>query len=223
MSLNPEFRRNLWLELTPQRLILMPIVLGLIFAIGAQFDKHSDAAIALTANLVFGVLVVLWGCRRAAASVAGEVREGTWDWQRMSAITPWTMAWGKLLGSTAFVWYGGIICLAALAYAYAGRAAPSSIAIFVASTAMAGLIGHCVSLSASSCRSRFRCGSTAFCFCGYCSHRAVAARPGDHAVIPQVRRKGASVQDVSGNGACHADGFLNGFVFGDVADNHGTR
>ena len=30
---NPEFRRNLWLELSPQRLILMPLVLAVIGAL----------------------------------------------------------------------------------------------------------------------------------------------------------------------------------------------
>ncbi len=33
MTINPELRRNLWLELTPLRLIGMPVVLGLIFTL----------------------------------------------------------------------------------------------------------------------------------------------------------------------------------------------
>jgi hypothetical protein len=31
MNINPEFRRNLWLELTPSRLVGMPLVLGVFF------------------------------------------------------------------------------------------------------------------------------------------------------------------------------------------------
>ncbi|MEM7222722.1 MAG: hypothetical protein AAF495_07075 [Pseudomonadota bacterium] len=148
MSLNPEFRRNLWLELTPQRLLLMPIILGLFFAIAAQMGSAANDAIDRVGGIMFILLVVLWGCRRAAASVAGEVREGTWDWQRMSALGPWSMAWGKLLGSTAFVWYGGIICLAAMAYARSSQIPGDLLALHLASTVMAALIGQSVSLAA---------------------------------------------------------------------------
>ena len=59
------------------------------------------------------------------------------------------MAWGKLLGSTAFVWYGGIICLAAIAYGNAANLDAEIIAIYIASVVMAALIGQAISLSAS--------------------------------------------------------------------------
>jgi hypothetical protein len=28
--MNPEFERNLWLEMTPRRVVMMPVVLGLV-------------------------------------------------------------------------------------------------------------------------------------------------------------------------------------------------
>ncbi|MBM3559471.1 MAG: hypothetical protein FJX53_06295, partial [Alphaproteobacteria bacterium] len=40
----------------------------------------------------------------------------------MSALGPWRMTWGKLLGSTRFVWYGAAIC--AVGYLFAERWSP---------------------------------------------------------------------------------------------------
>ena len=149
MSLNPELRRNLWLELTPQRLVAMPVVLGLIFALSLLVSEGSAWSLVVPGQVIFYGLVLVWGCRRAAAGLASEVQDGTWDWQRMSAIGPWSMVWGKLLGSTSFVWYGAAISLAAVV---AGRfeTGPAEEALLeVAAMVGAGLLGHTVSLAAA--------------------------------------------------------------------------
>ena len=63
------------------------------------------------------LIAYLWGTRRAVNVLADEIAAGTWDGQRMSSIGPWTMAWGKLLGGTAYVWYCALLCLATYAAA----------------------------------------------------------------------------------------------------------
>jgi len=111
MSLNPEFRRNLWLQLSAQRLVAAPVVLGALFA--ALWLLGNDAGMVRNAALAaFYVIAVLWGARRAADAVAEEVNGGTWDGQRMSALGAWTMTWGKFAGGTAFIWYCAAIALA---------------------------------------------------------------------------------------------------------------
>jgi hypothetical protein len=62
-------------------------------------------------GVVIAILLFLWGTRAAADSLFAEVVGRTWDSQRSSAIGPWAMTWGKLLGSTAYVWYGALFCL----------------------------------------------------------------------------------------------------------------
>ncbi len=118
--MNPEFRRNLWLEFSTQRLVTMPLVLAAIFAIAYLSDTATVSnragpimweSLQITSLLVFSGLIFFWGGRLAAATVAGEITERTWDGQRMSALSPWAMSWGKLFGSTAYTWYGGAICL----------------------------------------------------------------------------------------------------------------
>lgn len=107
--MNPEFVRNLWLEATPFRLALIAGVLLLVFAAtNAAPGLFSSQGTALTLYFFF---VVLWGTRSAALSVVGEIRERTWDSQKLSAIGPIDMVWGKLLGTTIHNWFGGLICL----------------------------------------------------------------------------------------------------------------
>ncbi len=115
--MNPELQRNFWLELSPVRIIMMPLVLGLVFSAiwttwgfgGEQAGQLS--AVASVASVMYFFIVVIWGTWISARLVTSEIRERTWDAQRMSAIGPWSMVTGKLIGGTAYVWYGGLICL----------------------------------------------------------------------------------------------------------------
>ena len=113
MSPNPELRRNLWLEATPARLALMPVILGGVFFLAyVADDRRLGPATAGTALAFLALLTWLWGAHLASESVLAELRSRTWDWQRMSDLGAWTLGWGKLAGATAYPWYGGIICLA---------------------------------------------------------------------------------------------------------------
>jgi hypothetical protein len=108
--MNPEFLRNLWLEATPLRLALIAGLLLLAFtASNAMSAGPQNVALAL-----YWFFVVLWGTRAAALSVVGEIRERTWDGQKLSAIGPVEMVWGKLFGSTIHTWFAGLLCLGAI-------------------------------------------------------------------------------------------------------------
>lgn len=112
MNINPEFRRNLWLELTPYRLVGMPVILGILLFLAYLLDgKQYGASVAKTALVLYGLLAFLWGTRLASEALISEIRDHTWDSQRMSVLGPWSMTWGKLLGSTIYPWYGALLCL----------------------------------------------------------------------------------------------------------------
>jgi len=109
---NPEFRRNLWLEVTPARLIIMAFVLFAIFSLSyISDDYHLGETTAGTAKALFIVISMIWGTKQASESVMNEIKDHTWDWQRMSIITPWELTTGKLFGSTVYTWFGAVICL----------------------------------------------------------------------------------------------------------------
>ncbi len=133
--MNPELRRNLWLELSTHRLIAMPVVLAAVFILTYAFksgslalgDAEAASAVAHVAFVAYAVIVVLWGGRLAAGAVVEEIRDRTWDDQKLTAIGPWAMTVGKLFGSTVFTWYGGLIALAVFALARSGHESPESI------------------------------------------------------------------------------------------------
>lgn len=112
MNLNPEFRRYCWLELTPHRLIAVPVIIGLIMIlIGASSTSQTAEALAVAGIGGFGVCAALYGSYLALSAMPEEARERTWDFQRMSALTPGELAVGKVFGAPVVGWYAGGLSL----------------------------------------------------------------------------------------------------------------
>ncbi len=113
MIRNPEFRKYCWLELTPARLVVMPVVIAAAVALCDLSTVGMSAflrAASMTAAIGFAVLVGIWGARLAAESVMGEVTGRTWDTLRVTSLGPGELVAGKLLGGTIYAWYGGALC-----------------------------------------------------------------------------------------------------------------
>lgn len=107
---NAELRKNIWLDFSTHRMILTPIIIGLIVYLSYLAGTTSFAA--GVAYYLACFFIFLWGTKNASETVIEEVNQNTWDFQRQSPITPIEMSIGKLLGSTLFAWYGAFICLA---------------------------------------------------------------------------------------------------------------
>lgn len=148
MIVNPEFRRNLWLELTPYRLAGMPAVLATVFLLAYLLaDRQFGDGVATAAVMLFLLLAGLWGTKLTSEAVVAEIRDHTWDGQRMSVIGPWAMSWGKLLGSAIYPWYGALLCLAV--YALAAELPTAQTAKMVVLLAGAGLFAQALGLLVS--------------------------------------------------------------------------
>jgi hypothetical protein len=139
--MNPEFQRNLILEFSVARLIGMPIFLLIVFFLSYRMNESVlDEKTAFVAIFLYVFIVMLWGARQTMESIFDEIRHHTWDIQQTSAISPWSLTWGKLFGSTLFNWYGGILCLIVYFICM-----PETTSIFMI---MGGLIGGGVLLQA---------------------------------------------------------------------------
>jgi len=116
--MNPEFQRNLWLEASPRRiawaLVAVTLVYGAVFLAVHGDMRLAGPALATAGTAVFLVCAGLWGARAAGSAVLAEIAERTWDFQRLSALTPWQMTWGKLFGATSLAWVCGLTGLAAM-------------------------------------------------------------------------------------------------------------
>lgn len=145
--INPELQRNIWLEMTLHRVIAAPLLLGAVLFLFSIGD-HPARDISGAAALIYGVVVFLWGSHRAAEGVMEEVGAHTWDFQRLSPVSPWTLTLGKLFGSTVFVWYVGMLCLAAYAVAewFRPEASPLYIVAHVALQIIFGVMTHALAL-----------------------------------------------------------------------------
>lgn len=127
--MNPEFQRNLWLEASPRRIAWAGVVLTLIYAATAAMMRDAPGG-ALTAlggvgAAVFIACGMIWGARAAGGSVLTEIADRTWDFQRLSALDPWSMTWGKLFGAASLAWLCGLTGLVFLAVLQASRGHPS--------------------------------------------------------------------------------------------------
>jgi hypothetical protein len=159
--MNPEFERNLWLEMKAGRMLVLAVVLALLFFFAALAGGNwTDPG--TMARWSYYVLVVLWGTRNAARSVVGEILDRTWDGQRLSSLGAGSMMWGKLFGATIFNWFGGVLCLLVIlagTYEHSGPA----VALFELAYLLAlGVISQSVSFLASLIAVGRRRGRTQF-------------------------------------------------------------
>ena len=141
--MNPEFRRQLWLQFSTTRLILLPLLLAACFA-AAYLSATSEPAKPMvpTAMFLFAALVFGMGTLATGASVMDEISDRTWDQQRMSAMKPWAMTWGKLAGASAYAWYGGALCLLVAVPGALTREAPAYVGKAALAAIFAGVMLH---------------------------------------------------------------------------------
>jgi hypothetical protein len=174
--MNPELLRNLWIEAAPRRLAIMAGVLAFLFAtIWVSAPTERLRALAGLGETLFYFLVVVWGTRNAASSVVDEIRDRTWDLQRLSAISPWEMVWGKLLGSTSYVWAGGAICASpVILFALSERGAEAAVLQLVFFVSI-GLIGHSAAMLSSMVAVRRRAGQSRLNTFGFLAFGLIAA------------------------------------------------
>jgi hypothetical protein len=146
--MNPELLRNLWLEATPFRLVQIVGLLLVVFAVASAAPRNLLTPEG-AATVLYWFFVVLWGTRNAALSVVGEIRERTWDGQKLTAISPAAMMWGKLLGSTSANWFGGLLCLPVILWAAWRDAGPLAAISFGIILVALGLFAQAASLLSS--------------------------------------------------------------------------
>ena len=146
--MNPELIRNLWLEATPFKLVqtagLLLLVFGLCMVAPEGIISPDHAAMGL-----YWLFAVLWGTRSAAMSVVGEIRERTWDGQKLSSLGPGEMMWGKLLGATSANWFGALPCLVVIMMPVWIGAGPGRALAYGAILLALGLFSQAVALLSS--------------------------------------------------------------------------
>jgi hypothetical protein len=150
MWLSAELQRNIWLQLSWGRIVAAPVLIGIVVAaLLASLEPHPNA-MAEIARGAFVLLLALWSTRRVADSLAEEVGGGTWESQRMSGLSAWSMVWGKIVGGAIFPWYCALICLGVMVY-YGLLSAPGEMRLPVWKQAgtllLGGVLGQAAALT----------------------------------------------------------------------------
>jgi hypothetical protein len=150
MWFSAELQRNLWLQLSWGRVVAAPILLGIVVAALMSAVTPSPSHMAEYARSAFVLLLAFWSTRRVADSLAEEVGGGTWESQRMSGLSAWSMVWGKLVGGASFPWYCALICLGVMVW-YGLKAAPGELRAplsqQVPTLLLGAILGQAVSLT----------------------------------------------------------------------------
>ena len=135
--MNPELRRMLWLELTPTRVGPVLATVAAMLALGWLIDgREAGATTSAFALAGFVLFTIAWGAMQVGASIIDELRQRTWDQQRMSALSPWAMTWGKLAGASALPWLAGLIALAVYASAATSADRPWKLLLLIAAAVL---------------------------------------------------------------------------------------
>ncbi|MEI6413998.1 MAG: hypothetical protein WCP34_07010 [Pseudomonadota bacterium] len=138
---NPEFLRNLWLEFSLHRLVAVPLGLGLTLWM-ASITGGQAAGMGYMAAILFVAFTLVGGTKLTAEGLFREVDERTWDWQRLSGLSPWSMTWGKLLGGPIFTWYAGLWCLLAFALSRWSELGPEKTWQWLALMVVGAVLSH---------------------------------------------------------------------------------
>jgi len=140
-----EFNRNRWIEITPARLGIAPLIAALLFALQEiahgpmEWTPHGILAFWLA---FVTLITTLWGSKLSVESLSDEVNQGSWVFQKMAGLSAWEMSLGKLLGSTLYVWY----CYGILFIPYAATVAlyePMKWHLWALAYVGVGMVGLC--------------------------------------------------------------------------------
>ena len=111
MFTNPEFIRNTWTELTAKKLFAMPLLLITVYLLAYSIDDNLPfSVLPLISVSFYAIFTYIWSTRLAAETVVKEINANTWSFQIMTSMSPLKMSFGKLFGSTIYIWYGNFIC-----------------------------------------------------------------------------------------------------------------
>jgi len=129
---NAELQRLLWLDFTGSRVGAVLFAVAAVAGLGWLIDGERFAGTTATFTLAtFILLTVAWGANQVSHALLDELRARTWDQQRLSALTPWAMTWGKLVGATALPWLAGGTALALHAVAAPPQALVWKLGLYV--------------------------------------------------------------------------------------------
>lgn len=107
-----EFKKNLWLYFSKPSFIGILVVYFLAIFLTTSLSDDSTSSNIYSISIGFFIVITsLWGSFSLSNALVSELRNRTWVYQKMSAISAMDMSFGKLFGPTAMHWLAGLVFL----------------------------------------------------------------------------------------------------------------
>lgn len=158
MAANPEMVRNVRAQLRADRMTAGAVICGVLSVVAgfAVFRQHPDAPeqwggeLLRVATWAQAIVLVIGGGFAALAAIAREKELNTFDYQRVTRLSPWELTAGKVLGAPAFMYFLAICILPAAVVGAAARGAGLSFVLAGYAVLLLGVITiHALALLAS--------------------------------------------------------------------------
>lgn len=108
-----EFKKNLWLYFSKPSFIGILVVYFLAIFLTTSLSDDSNSSNVYSISIGFFIVITtFWGSFSLSNALISELRNRTWVYQKMSAISAIDMSIGKLFGPTGMHWLAGLIFLA---------------------------------------------------------------------------------------------------------------
>jgi hypothetical protein len=123
---NPELIRNLRIQMRPKRMLVAAAITGIVSLIilpsmfpDASSGGHFSSAMGyLGSVLVFqSVTIMIGGGIACLQSISREKEQNTFDYQRITRLSPLELAMGKLLGAPSMAYFIGLCLVPAALFA----------------------------------------------------------------------------------------------------------
>lgn len=109
--MNSEIQKYIWRDFSIHRIVIMPAILIAIIMLVRMPSMGDKTIVEAVIFQLYAVIVGIWGTYRAGSAISSEVAGNTWDNHRLSSTSPFSLAFGKLFGSTLYHWYGATILI----------------------------------------------------------------------------------------------------------------
>lgn len=102
----PEFKRQLWLELSPIKLLIALAIIAAVYFLNEKTGSSYSSTEDTSHTSIIGIVLIsiLYGSYKSANSFHDEIRNNTWDFQKTSPLSATQLTLGKIFGSTLFTW-----------------------------------------------------------------------------------------------------------------------
>ncbi|MEZ4978948.1 MAG: hypothetical protein R2772_06595 [Chitinophagales bacterium] len=107
-----ELKKNVWLYFSKASFIGIVVVYFLALFLTTSISDESTSGNIYAISIGFFIVITsIWGSFSLSNALLSELRNRTWVYQKMSAISALDMSFGKLFGPTAMHWLVGAIFL----------------------------------------------------------------------------------------------------------------